>query len=272
MITSSPDYRSSQVFLDHLQQENPSGFHRQYSSPTRHFLFWLNLCGINISDVDDSVVIRFQRHRCSCTRYSARELGRSPYISRVRRFVRFLEARGDIVVCPDIQFSSIEVDEFIEYLGSEGHTQGVRSRYRAQAEHFANWVRLSRIRWKDADLGTIEQFVRHDCHCPVRAWRDAPPKTRLRARYQGASRFLEFLRSCGKVPQIETAPFEDSRLSAFRVWLKRDRGATDETVRKYLIELSRWYALLGPDPASLTAAGVRDVVLNQGPERSRRAI
>jgi site-specific recombinase XerD len=76
------------------------------------------------------------------------------------------------------------------------------------------------------------------------------------------------------IPQasLVSALDEDPRLSAFRIWLKRDRGATEESIRGYVKEASRWLPLLGTDSGSFTAAAIRNVVLNQELRRSRASV
>ena len=73
-----------------------------YACAARHFLCWLNLQGIRITAVDSAVIRRFADHDCSCPRYSGARARDPYYVNRVRRFVRFLEDRGDIPVVHDI--------------------------------------------------------------------------------------------------------------------------------------------------------------------------
>src|SRR5262245_6735559 len=88
------------AFLDHLRGPRPSRTLPLYSygGAARHFLLWLNRHRIPLACVDNTVVDRFARHRCRCSGYSAHALAGAAYVSRVRRFVRFLEDRGDIPV------------------------------------------------------------------------------------------------------------------------------------------------------------------------------
>ncbi|MGO9544535.1 MAG: hypothetical protein ACLPPF_07055, partial [Rhodomicrobium sp.] len=116
------DYALAAEFLDHLRGEFPSGLFQRYSSPARHFLFWLNERRIPVASVDDTVVDRFARHRCRCARYSPRELKASDYTGRVRRFVRFLEDRGDIPVAGDVNHIGTHLAEFAGHLESVGYS------------------------------------------------------------------------------------------------------------------------------------------------------
>jgi hypothetical protein len=128
-------------------------------SAARHLLRWTGARHIPIAAFDDDVVERFGRHRCTCPRYSARQLGEPAYLGQVRRFVRFLEDQGAIVVPGDSVDVGSHLDGFAEHLAELGHGRNVRLGYFAQARHFAIWLRLSRIRWSEVDEGVIERFA-----------------------------------------------------------------------------------------------------------------
>lgn len=60
----------------------------------RHFCFWLNQSGIDVSSIDGGVVEQFRLHQCQCPgNRPSGSLSRS-YIDRVLQFVRFLEQTG----------------------------------------------------------------------------------------------------------------------------------------------------------------------------------
>jgi site-specific recombinase XerD len=125
------------------------------------------------------------------------------------------------------------------------------------------------------DEAIIERFAQHDCRCPIKRKRGKLVEaTGLAHRRRGALRFIDFLRERGTIPPVSVVspPIEEPRVSAFRVWLQRHRGATDETLRRYLQETSRWASGLGDDPAIYNAATIRAVVLNQEPARSRASL
>ena len=64
----------------------------------------------------------------------------------------------------------------------------------------------------------------------------------------------------------------DLRVADFANWLRRERGATSETIRRYQHELGRWLTELGPEPLGITAEAVRSIVLDQGEDRSRSSV
>jgi site-specific recombinase XerD len=268
---AGPDYRLAVVFLDHLRAEQLSAALRNYASAARHFLLWLDRRGIPLVAANADVVQRFARHRCRCPRYSSRQLRDPAYIGRVRRFIRFLEDRGDIPVTGDLDDVAAHLSAFGQHLVAMRYSRFTQRRYRSDAEHFACWLRLSRLRWRDADDAVIERFARHDCRCPLCRKRAPLEESGITYRRRGAHQLLAFLRRQGAIPIVAPAP-EDPRLAAFRLWLEQHCGTTGETVDRYLHEVSRWLPALGMEPATYDAAAIREVVLSQGRHRSRASV
>jgi site-specific recombinase XerD len=263
------------AFLHHLRSEGYSGWSRRYRVLARHFLLWLDLRGIPLVSVDETIIARFARHRCCCPRYSSPAFGSTVYLSHVRRFIRFLEDRGEIPVVDDLAGITGHLAAFAGRLGAEGYSVVSQRGYRFEAEHFACWLRLSRVRWHDVNDIIISHFGQHRCRCPIHRNSGILVKvTGAAHRRRGARRFLRFLEERGAIIPASAAsgPIEEPRLSAFRSWLKRDRGLADRTVQLYLREASRWLAGLGADPTAYDAATIRSVVMNQAPLRSHGSV
>jgi site-specific recombinase XerD len=245
-----------------------------YGSAARHFLFWLNRDRIPTSRADMAIIRRFAKHRCRCPRYSPRQLRDPVYINHVGRFVRFLEDRGNVPVADDIKDITTHLSRYAERLVALGYSSYTRRIHYSAGEHFAAWLRVSRLQWRDVDDAVIERFVRHDCHCAL--WRKSAKLADSGAtkRRRGACRFLAFLKEQRVIPAASATAvlIEDPRLGAFRVWLRRHCGITDETIDRYLHEVSRWLPALGTDPATYEAAAIRNVILNQAPSRSRSSV
>jgi hypothetical protein len=109
--------------------------------------------------VDESVIDRFSKHQCSCPSFSPHALQNRDYSDRVRRFVRFLEERGDIPVPRDIDDLAGHLIRFADHLEAVGYGSCCQRGYRATAEHLASWLRLSRIRWCDVDDIVLDRFM-----------------------------------------------------------------------------------------------------------------
>ena len=204
------------LFLSDGPQPQSAAAMARSGSAARHFLRWTSTRGIPIDTIDDDVVQRFARHRCTCPRYSAHQLCDPAYLNQVRRFVRFLEDQGAIIAANDTVEVGAHLDAFAEYLAALGHGRSVRLGYFAQTRHFATWLQLSRVRWSAVDEGVIEQaFALHDCHCPIRAKRGVRvPGTGPAQRRRGARRFTAYLRKQGVIAPCLVAAHTHRRMLA----------------------------------------------------------
>src|SRR5208337_1835959 len=155
------DYALANAFLENRRGLCSQTTLHSDSGAARHFLLWLDRRCIPVASVDDAIIDRFARHRCRCGRYRPRALKTTEYLSRVRRFIRFLEDRGDIPVVDDVEHIGAHLADFGGHLEAVGYSLVIRCGYRSQAEHLAVWLRLSRIRWRDVDDAIIERFAQH---------------------------------------------------------------------------------------------------------------
>jgi integrase/recombinase XerD len=65
---------------------------RGYERVARHLAHWLALVKVAVAEIDEGVIARFARHRCSC--FGRRRHISSYYVRRVRQVVEFLVERG----------------------------------------------------------------------------------------------------------------------------------------------------------------------------------
>ncbi|GEM_PF-941786 len=243
-----------------------------YACAARHFLCWLNLQGIQITAVDSAVVRRFADHDCSCPRYSAAQARDPYYVNRVRRFVRFLEDRGDIPVINDIADLGQHLRRYAEQLASLGYNRWSQRRLNSVAEHLGLWLQASRIGWHDVNASVVERFVHHDCGCAEGRKSGEITKTGLQKRRLGAVRFLAFLQESDTVSLSPLKPRQDPAAEAFGDWLRHHRGATERTVESYVFIAARFLPALGPDPSAYDVAILRQIVLDQPAGFSRAAV
>ncbi len=158
------------AFLSSLSVDEGAASAVLYGAAVRHFLHWLELRGIIVGEIDDAVARRFEKHRCRCAGYSAQEPDyKADLAARVRRFIRFLEDQGYIVVADGIDELGRHFADYSDNIDDLQLAPGVSQSYRSEAEHFAAWLRISRRRWDDVDDKIIGQYAVHDCRCPV--WR-----------------------------------------------------------------------------------------------------
>lgn len=244
------------AFLSSLQSRG-AGTIVCNQAAVRHFLHWLEQQEIAVVSIDDGVVRRFEKHRCRCPGYSAHGYYKLEVAARIRRFVRFLEDRGFIEVPTELGGLGGHLAAYYASLAELRYAKGVVQIYRSEAEHFAVWMRVSRLSWDDISAGRIEQYAHHDCRCPVYRKRGKVVEgSGTKRRRRGAHRFVEFLRRQGALAAVEPAADIDPRISAYCFWLKQHRGATDATIRRFRHEVMRLSPMLG-EPPQWDAAAIR---------------
>ena len=246
------------AFLSSLQG-SAAGSAALYKATARHFLHWIELQSIAVSAINDAVVRCFEKHSCHCQGFSRHKPNRRRFTSKVRRFVRFLEDRGVVDVPDDVDNLDTYLADYAVFLVKQHYSAESIRGYRSEAEHFAAWIRISRLRWADLTGEHVAQYAGHDCRCPVYRKRGRlaghfGPVRRAR----GARRFLGFLRDRNILPPTDRREHHDDRLQAYEAWLKSHCGATNATIRRYCGEIKRCLPML--DEPELDAAIVRRVV------------
>lgn len=244
-------------------------------SAARHFLKWVRARKIPIRDLDAWAVDRFLRHRCRCGRYSPTQLKCPVYAADTRRFLRYLEDSGVVMIADDVARLAQYLQAYAGKLSTTRYSEVTYSMRLSQARHFAEWALQMRVPAHGIDDAIVDQFAHHDCRCGIktkRGKRVAGSGTRDRRR--GARAFVRFLREQGLIPAEapDCVTACDPRLTEFSEWLRRQRGVTSETVRRYVNEAGRWLDRLGAVPKDYNAAAIRSIVLDQGEERSRSSV
>ncbi|MGO9172727.1 MAG: tyrosine-type recombinase/integrase [Rhodomicrobium sp.] len=244
-------------------------------SAARHFLKWAGTHGIAPKDLDAAAVDRFARHRCRCGRYSANQLHNPAYMTDVRRFLGYLEDAGIVAIPDGVERLDRQLSAYTFKLAGIGYGKSTYAGRLSQARHFAEWTFQSRIPVHDITGATIEQFALHRCRCGIGTKRGKRVDGSGTAhRRRGARGFVDFLREQNAIrASVRSDDAEtDPHLEGFAQWLRRERGATAETIRRYRQEAGRWIGTLGNDAAQYDASTIRSIVLDQGPERSRSSI
>lgn len=255
-VPPSPDALFT-AFLSSLSVDEGAASAVLYGAAVRHFLYWLELRGIVVGEIDDGVARRFEKHRCRCAGYSAQEPDyKADLAARVRRFIRFLEDQGYIVVADGIDELGRHFADYSDNIDDLQLAPGVSQSYRSEAEHFAAWLRISRRRWDDVDGKIIGQYAVHDCRCPVWRKRGKLVPSGAKRRRRCARHFVEFLRHKGAIPSIQPVTDADPHMSAYLAWLLQHRGASEETIRRYKAEIARLMPMLGK-PNQWDAAALR---------------
>ena len=243
-------------------------------SSARHFLKWAADRRVAIKDLEAAAISRFARHRCRCGRYSAAQLRDPSYITDVRRFLRYLEDTGHVAIPDEVARLDPHLARFSACLAGQGYSRVTYSSRMSQARHFAEWALQMRVRTDNFDDALIEQFALHDCQCGIKTKRGKRVEgSGSKDRRRGARAFVAFLKGEGVIPvAVATEVPTDPRVADFATWLRRERGVTSETIRRYQQELGRWLTKLGSEPQEFTATAVRSIILDQGEDRSRSSV
>lgn len=112
------------TFLEQREAEGYSASSiRQLRQKNRHFLFWLHHCRIPLADVDESVLDRFSRHDCNCSRpgvflgYRKHPGAVGPTRYETQAFIRFLAERGLAPkMLPSTESPDDGLDDYREWL------------------------------------------------------------------------------------------------------------------------------------------------------------
>lgn len=244
-------------------------------SAARHFLKWAQARKVPVRDLDASVVDRFLSHRCSCGRYSPKQLRSPMYATDTRRFLRYLEETGVVAISNDIVRLGQHLEAFAEKLDAVGYSNVSRTTLLSHATHFVEWVFQQRVPVTEIGDVTIDQFARHKCRCgEMTKHGDRVLASHYKNRKRGAGALVRHLIDEGVIlPQApDGSSAKDPSLTGFSEWLRGERGVTPETVRRYLHEAGRWLDRLGATTKDYSAASIRSIVLDQGEERSRSSV
>jgi len=259
------------AFLDHLPQSSKNGAYWQYAGAVRHFVFWLEGRGLSLDDADEKAIERFRRHRCRCPRRGKSNGFRSTlYLSRIRRFLRFISDRCNGARADTDTALLARVQEHVCALQYSAVTAQA---YLSEAEHFLVWLRTLGIDHGHIDDGVIERFGNHHCRCPIFRKRGRLKGPAGPARRRRGARFVaNFLKE--PEPQafhLSTVP-DTTMMAEYEVWLRCQKGLTASTLRRYIHEVNRWGTVFGEDWSQIDTTRIRCVFRDQPENRSDSSI
>ena len=158
------------------------------------------------------------------------------------------------------------VQSYVDHLAARGYRPATIHSLESRARHFCCWLVSSDIAASSINDGMIKQFSRHTCQCSGSSVTFTPNEA-----YIGMVRkFVAFLIESGTLqqPSCETDAPSDDRLPAYLNWLERHRGLTDLTIRSRRKLLNKLLPLLGRDPRSYDASGIRGVIVVESQRHS----
>ena len=124
-----------------------------------HFLIWIDLTGVELKEVDATIVYRFLRHDCrcgaSCASVRFRRWRKRRRSTQLMKFVRFLEQSGHIETPGELEDNLRLLDAFLGGLRDGGYAAATINRYRFACTALIVWLHLSRICLSDLTLMSL---------------------------------------------------------------------------------------------------------------------
>jgi len=148
------------------------------------------------------------------------------------------------------------VDEHEARLLETGYKENVVRFHLHAVVHFSVWVGLEDRDLKTTDEETLCSFERHraTCSCP------GTSRSSARQVLSCVRRFLKHLRQCGVVRGLEARPQPVRLVEEFLQWMRVHRGVVETTLTSYGRYVGDLVCVLGDDPQTYTARGLRDFV------------
>ena len=157
------------------------------------------------------------------------------------------------------------LEGFAQQLCRAGYAKITARRHIRAAEHFIYWTDRKDIAVATLNQSSVDRFGRHlhRCRCPGYG------HTPLIHLQNGARLFLAYLRDGG----VATASVarqttqESVLLTAFRQWMRQQRGTCDATLYNYSLSIRELLKTVEDDPRAFDAENLRRFVL----ERSQQS-
>lgn len=151
-------------------------------------------------------------------------------------------------------FQQLFADYERRLLGAGYHPTSVRLQLHSIA-HFGVWCELEDCNLDTINDQTLDAFERHrsTCRCP------GTSRNRSRQVRSCVRGFLRHLRERGVI-LVEARPEPVPSVQAFLRWMRVDRGVVESTLTSYGGYVGDLVRVLGDDPRTYTAVGLRDFV------------
>jgi integrase/recombinase XerD len=148
------------------------------------------------------------------------------------------------------------VDEYEQRLLRTGYDPHAARFHLHAVAHFGVWIELEDRGLQTIDEETLRAFEWHrsTCTCP------GTSRNRARQVLSCVRRFLQHLRQRGVVRSVEARPRPVRLVEEFLQWMKVHRGVVDTTLTSYGGYVGELVGVLGADPQTYTARGLRDFV------------
>ena len=235
------------------------------TATARHIIAWLTINGSGVTELDIRSVGDFLNHDCHCPT-AFRSQFKAPTRWHAHRVLGDWIQTGPTAVPPAIVTGGRLVEAFAGTLADQGYRESTRRAYAARCRHLIVWLYLQDLALAEFDGGILQRFVDHDCACEHPHFYSRPSTfSGSHHKNQGPlAKFARFLSDQG-----ETADWQDPArpgqrtavLDSYLDWLSRHRGFRETTLTRYDRSLRALLPLLGDDPATYSAASIRELML-----------
>ena len=151
------------------------------------------------------------------------------------------------------------LEGFARALSETGYAAIIARRHLRAAEHFIYWSDrqgMSVNKWNEQSL---VGFGHHLSRC-YRSDSDHTYQLRV---VRGARLFLTYLRNARICTSVDPPIHDPDLLSAFRQWMRQQRGAGDATLRNHSIYIREFLRRFGEEPSRFDARRLRSFVLKK---------
>lgn len=158
-----------------------------------------------------------------------------------------------------------QIPPFSERLRTRGYSAISIARHASAARHFLTWM-LGAGHAPDVIVDTLVKGFA--CHACANGTGHAQGFSQA---YMGRVRaFVRYLAEAQIVARSAPPPAQDaSQVAAFQDWLKVRRAVSDGTIISHTFKLNALLAVLGNDPATCDAAGIRRAIITIAETSSR---
>lgn len=182
----------------------------------------------------------------------------------------FFESRARIQTLRKGPAGSL-LESFARALLEAGYSTITARTHLRAAEHFIYWIHRHGVPMREWNEQSLVRFGRHlsRCHCPHYSH-----ATQL---VHGGRLFLTHLRDARIITlsPVESTVHDPALLSAFRQWMRRQRGTSDRTLYKYSPYIRDMLRRFGEKPSRFDASRLRAFVLEKsrcGGDRAKSCV
>jgi len=161
---------------------------------------------------------------------------------------------------------SLYFNDWSAKLSLTGYTSLSIGSYQHCVAHFDAWLQHKRIDIDDIDAEVVDAFAEHRCTYPVgRRHKILSPGYVVRV-----WRFIRYLNEQGVVTVVreKVKDITPAMVVEFSDWMLCHRGITTHTVERYARLIAAMLPMLGNNPATYNAVGIRQVIESKAAQYS----